>query len=259
MTTRDFRDIQFAFAAHLRDPLANPPPAGIEERRLVIYRELFFNNVVNFLSNFFPVLRGLYSDDDWQAMARDFYARHRAHTPYFLEIAEEFLHYLAEERTPQPCDPPFAQELAHYEWLELVLDVATEEIPVEGFDPVGDLLDGVPLLTPVAVLASYRWPVHQISANRMLAERVPTAPLATPVFFVVYRDRADAVRFLEVNATTARLFSLLREQPMLSGRDVALCVARELGHPDPSVVVSGAADLLQMLRERDIVLGTRLP
>lgn len=259
MTTRDFRDIQFAFAAHLRDPLANPPPAGIEERRLAIYRNLFFNNVVNFLSNFFPVLRSLYGDDDWQAMARDFYARHRAHTPYFLEIAEEFLHYLAEERTPQPCDPPFAQELAHYEWLELALDVATEEIPGEGFDPAGDLLDGVPLLTPVAVLASYRWPVHQISANRVLEERVPTVPLATPVFFVVYRDRADAVRFLEVNATAARLFSLLRAQPSLSGRDVALCIARELEHPDLSVVVSGAADLLQMLRERDIVLGTRLP
>ncbi len=259
MMTKNFRDIQFAFAAHLRDPLVNPPPEGIEERRLAIYRELFFNNVVNFLTNFFPVLRSLYRDDDWQAMARDFYARHRAHTPYFLEIAEEFLHYLAEERMLQPCDPPFMRELAHYEWLELALDVAIEEIPGEGFDPAGDLLSGVPLLTPVAVLASYHWPVHQISASRMLEERVPTVPLATPLFFVVYRDRADAVRFLEVNATTARLFGLLREQPLLSGRDVALCVARELGHPDPEQVVSGAGELLQMLHERDIVLGTRLP
>ena len=34
------RDHQFAFAAHLRDA-ANPPPPGIEPRRMAVYRELF--------------------------------------------------------------------------------------------------------------------------------------------------------------------------------------------------------------------------
>lgn len=250
----DFRDVQRAFAAHLRDPATHPPPAGVEERRLAVYRDLFFNNVRNFLDNFFPVLRSLYRDEDWQALARDFYARHRCNTPYFLEIAEEFLQYLDAEREPQAGDPPFARDLAHYEWLELALDVATEEIPATGFDPAGDLLDGRPVLTPVAVLASYRWPVHRISAGN-----VPAVPLAEPVFLVVHRDRDDRVRFLEANAVTARLFTLLREQPALTGRDAALCIAAEIAHPDPLVVVAGAGEVLAMLRERDIVLGARLP
>lgn len=254
MSSPDFRDVQRALAAHLRDPAAHAAPAGIEERRLAIYRDLFFNNIRTFLDNFFPVLRSLYRDEDWQAMARDFYARHRFHTPYFLEIAEEFLHYLREEREPQPCDPPFAHDLAHYEWLELALDVATEEIPGEGYDSAADLLDGVPVLTPVAVLASYPWPVHRVSVDN-----VPVAPLASPVFLVVHRDRDDRVRFLEANAVTARLFTLLREQPALSGRAAALCIAAELAHPDPAAVVAGAGEVLAMLRGRDIVLGARLP
>lgn len=248
----DFRRLQYAFAAHLRDPAANPAPPGIEERRLAIYRDLFFNNVENFASGFFPVLRSLYRDDDWLALVRDFFASHRCRTPYFLEIAEEFLRYLADERVPQPCDPPFARELAHYEWLELVVDVTEEEIPRDGYDPSGDLLAGVPLLTPVLVTGAYRWPVHRVSRGN-----VPSVPLASPVFLAVYRDRDDAVRFLELNAVAARLLDLVREQPGAVGRDLALRVAAELQHADPEAVVAGARDLLEMLRARDIVLGSR--
>lgn len=248
----DFHRLQYAFAAHLRDPAANPPPPGIEERRLAIYRELFFNNVENFASRFFPVLRSLYRDDDWRALVRDFFARHRCRTPYFLEIAEEFLGYLAAGRVPQPCDPPFARELAHYEWLELVVDVADEEIPADGYDPAGDLLAGAPLLTPVLVTGAYHWPVHRVAAGEL-----PSAPLATPVFLAVYRDRGDTVRFLELNAVAARLLDLLREHPGAAGRDIALRVAAELQHGDPESVVAGARDLLEMLRARDIVLGSR--
>jgi len=40
-----FQDKQYAFAAHLRDPDNVPAPEGIEERRMAVYRELFFNNL----------------------------------------------------------------------------------------------------------------------------------------------------------------------------------------------------------------------
>ena len=83
-----FQQVQYAFAAHIRDPGQNPPPPGIEDRRLQIYRELFYNNVEGFLSSGFPVLRSLMTNEDWHAMARDFFSRHRCHTPYFLQISE---------------------------------------------------------------------------------------------------------------------------------------------------------------------------
>ena len=58
----DFQKLQYAFAAHLRDPAAHPAPAGIEDRRLQIYRELFYNNVEGLLASNFPVIRRVLGD-----------------------------------------------------------------------------------------------------------------------------------------------------------------------------------------------------
>lgn len=101
-----FRELQYRFAAHLRDPDANPPPPGIEPRRLKIYTELFYNNVEGFIAGAFPVLRELTPDDRWHAMVRDFFARHRCADPQFHRIAAEFLDYLDKEREAAD-DPPF--------------------------------------------------------------------------------------------------------------------------------------------------------
>lgn len=248
-----FTVTQRQLAAHLRDPQANPPPPGIEPRRLAIYRDLFYNNVEGFLRNFFPVLRSLLADDDWHALVRAFFAGHRARTPYFLEIAEEFLAWLeGGDVPPGAAALPFLRELAHYEWLELVVDVADEALPAAGLDPDGDLLAGVPVPSPLAVLAGYRWPVHRISADFR-----PQVPAAEPVWLLVYRTADEQVRFMEVNAATARLWNLLHEAPEATGAELAARIAREGGHGDPATVLAGAADLLGRLHERGILLGTR--
>ena len=89
-----FIEHQYRFAAHIRDPANNPAPEDVEDRRMAVYRDLFYNNVEGFLSGTFPVLRKLMDDTDWHAMARDFFATHRCHSPLFLEIPREFLNYL---------------------------------------------------------------------------------------------------------------------------------------------------------------------
>lgn len=249
----DFRAVQREFAAHLRDPLAHPPPPGIEERRLAIYRDLFFRNIDNFLRGFFPVLHSLYREDDWLAMSRGFFAQHRAETPYFLQIAEEFLAWLEHGHVPRDIDPPYLKQLAHYEWLELALDVAEEEFPVSGFDADGDLLVGSPMPGPLAVLAHYDWPVQRISAENRTPETEDT-------WLIVYRDRGEHVRFMELNPVAARLFSLLQqpESATRCGRELALQIAAEMNHPEPQSVVVGAGELLSSWRERDLVLGVRV-
>ena len=50
----------YEFAAHIRDPENKPAPENIEDRRMGIYRDLFFNNIEGFLSGTFPVLKRLY-------------------------------------------------------------------------------------------------------------------------------------------------------------------------------------------------------
>jgi len=243
---------QHAFAGHIRDPERNPAPEGIEDRRMAVYRELFFNNVAGFLSSGFPVLKQLYTEEAWDRMARDFFIRHRCHTPLFLEISQEFLDYLQNEREPQPEDPPFLLELAHYEWVELALTVDDTEIPGDQIDPDGDLLNGCPVISPLAWPLSYSYPVHRVSPDFQ-----PEAP-EKPVHLVVYRNPSDKVGFIELNPVTARLLQLISEQPGASGRQLLEQIAEELNHPDPELVLNGGLETIQALHQSGVILGTRI-
>lgn len=252
MAEAEFQALQRLFAAHLREPRRAPAPAGIEERRLQVYRELFYNTVEDTLANAFPVLRAISPDVVWYARVRDFYARHRCRDPQFHGMAQEFLDYLDTERGERREDPPFLRELAHYEWVELALMIAEEEITPGLADPNGDLLAGRPLLSPLAWPLSYVWPVHQIGPDAQ-----PKTPPPEPTHLVVYRNRRDEVRFLEINAVTARLLQLIEAEPDCCGRELLLRIAVELMHPDPAAVLAEGAGILDDLRQRDILLGTR--
>ena len=247
-----FQQAQYRFAAHIRDPQNNPPPADVEERRMAIYRDLFFNNVDGFLSSGFPVLRQLYSDAQWKALVRDFYARHQSHTPFFAEISQEFLKYLQHERILQAEDPPFLLELAHYEWVELALSVSDDEPELERIDAEGDLLQGVPALSSLAWLVNYAYPVHRIGPKFR-----PAIPDAQPTQIVVYRNLADTIGFMLVNPVTARLIGLMGERPLARGFELLDAIAQELAHPRPEVVRQGGLQALKDLRAVDILLGTK--
>lgn len=251
MADAAFQRRQFEFSAHMRDPERNVC-SGVEDRRLKIYRELFYNNVEDFLAQAFPVLRKISTDAVWHARVRDFYARHVCRDPQFYRLAEAFLHYVEGERGVRADDPPFLAELCHYEWAELALAVAEDDLPLQQADAQGDLLTGRPLLSPLAWLFSYVWPVHCIAPDHL-----PKEPPAQATYLIVYRDRADEVRFLQVNAVTARLVQLLDEDAQASGHGLLQRIADELAHPQPEAVLDEGARILADLRARDIVLGTR--
>lgn len=245
--------VQQAFCAHLRDPSRHAPPDGLEARRLKIYRELFYNNVEDFLANAFPVLRRLSTDAVWHERVRDFYARHVSRAPQFYRLAEEFLQFLEQERGPHPDDPPFLGELAHYEWAELALSVAEADLHTVPADPDGDPMRAPPILSPLAWPLAYAWPVHRIGPGH-----VPGAAPTQPTYLVVWRNREDEVKFMEINAVSARLLQLIEEQPERTGAELLGQIAQELQHPTPGdVEVAGSAMLANWL-ERGILLGTRL-
>jgi hypothetical protein len=200
-------DQQKAFAAHLRDPDRVPPPADLEPRRMTVYRELFFNNLVDLLGGAFPVLRRMLGDAGWRALVREFYARHHARTPYFLELPREFLEWLQARAAPGDGDLPFMAELAHYEWVELALAISEEEAPPSG-TLAADPLDAPLAVSPLAWPLAYRWPVHRLGPDHRPAE-----PPAEPTFLVVYRDAGDRVQFLEIGAAAARLLDALEQSP----------------------------------------------
>ncbi|MDZ7867658.1 MAG: putative DNA-binding domain-containing protein [Rheinheimera sp.] len=197
---QEFQQQQLAFIRRIKDPTA-PLPAGIRPERMAVYEELFFNNLQNFVCSAFPVLLSIIPAEHWQALCRQFFREQQLHSPYFLDISKAFLHWL-----PQVASelPGFALELAEYEWLELALatDVAVAA-PGWQFEP-----DRVLMLAPLTRLCCYQYPVQQISASFQ-----PDAVAAVPVFLLLYRDDADRVRFLQLNAWSAAFLQLLLAEP----------------------------------------------
>jgi len=247
VSAKSFQQSQLEFAAHLRDPSVYPAPIDIEDRRMNIYRDLIYNNIESFLSTGFPILRSITDDSHWHQMVRDFVSRHRSHTPYFLEISQEFLRYLQEERETNTADHPFMLELAHYEWVELAMDVLPEDFP-ENQRVVDDVLDSVPIVSPLAWKLSYQYPVHRIGEQFQ-----PEHPPAQPTFLVVYRNRHQEVKFLEANAVTIQLLQLLEGEAM-TGRDALKQIANQLQHDNPESVISNGAGILSQLYSLDILI-----
>lgn len=245
----DFQAIQYQFAAYIRDPEQNPAPDDIEARRMKIYAELFYNNVEDFMSSTFPVLRELHTDEQWQSLLRDYYARHQAKTPLFPELAREFLYYLEYERESQQ-DYPFMLELAHYEWIEAALYLADEEISVDQIDKNGDLLDALPLISSLAWLVSYNYPVHRICTDFIPTEQ-------SPVHILVYRDEDAEIQFIELNPVTMKLLQLIKHAQHHSSEAILLQLAEEIQHPQPEVVIEAGLSLLQDLQNKNVILGTK--
>jgi len=245
-------ELQRGFAAHIRDPQGHAAPADVEDRRMAIYRRLFFNNISNLLASNFPVLHSLYSEPDWQALVRDFYSGYRCQTPLFPEIGKEFLRYLQVRRETQADDPPFMLELAHYEWVELALELDEREIDQVPADPDGDLLAGKLVLSPLAWPLSYRFPVQRIGPDWQ-----PRQAPEEATHLLVYRNRADQVKFMLLNPVTRLLLQQLSEHRDRSGQEQLHLLADAIAHPDSDRVISAGAQVFADLRERDVVLGTR--
>jgi uncharacterized protein len=243
-----FVKTQQAFSAYIRDPFNNPIPSGVKPERIAMYRELLHNNIESFLSNAFPVVKETLDNQYWETLVNDFFARHRSSSPYFSGIPEEFLGYLAHERANASNDPPFLQELAHYEWVEMALAVAEDEAPKRNTAAFENPLDNHIKLSPVAWPLAYRFPVHLIGRDNQPAEFPGNL-----TYLAVYRNREDDIHFLELNALTYQLLQRLSENENDTARGILGNLAREMGYQDIAPIMTHGASLLRDLAERGIV------
>ena len=246
MNAPDFQSFQRAFGRHLRDPQHTPRPAGIPARRTRVYTELLFNNICGFLDQCFPVCRQTLGEKRWRRLNRSFYRDWPSHTPWFREIPREFVRYLNEGTITQPL-PAWLNEMAHYEWIELAVDIM--DCPIPEHDSTGNLLTGHPQLHPTLMNLNYQWPVHKIGPDYR-----PRKP--QPVQLLVYRDPEDQVQFMRSNPVTARLLTLIASQN-LTGRAACLQIAAELQHPAPEALLNHGQAMLEQFRTQGIVLGTK--
>jgi uncharacterized protein len=242
-----FKTKQAEFAAYIRDPFNNPQPADVSEQRMAVYRELFFNNVESFLSSNFPVLRKILDEQQWFELSQDFFSRHRCTTPHFSEIPEEFLAYLQNGRS-NLNDYPFLLELAHYEWVEMALSIAQEEINPPDQSFIDTLAQQTIGLSPLAWPLAYHYPVQQISPDYL-----PEHPPEQPTYLVVYRDVEDDVNFLQINMLTFRLLQIIQEHGAIECKQALQILADEAAHPEPQTLIQAGLQILQDMATKSVV------
>ncbi len=121
----------------------------------------------------------------------------------------------------------------------------------DNVDKMGNLLEGVPVLSPLSIALSYAWPVHKISP-----QNIPKDKLAQ-TYLLVYRSRDYVVGFIELNPVSAKLIAELTSNIDKTGKQILDVIAKQLDHPDPDIVIKGGLEMMQDFRAKDIVLGTK--
>ena len=230
--------LQRVFAARIRQPAEQPLLCGISAERMAVYESLFFNNIEGFISGAFPVLRSLFEAPRWHRLVRSFIAEHRCATPYFLQISQEFLGWLQEGYVAEGGDPPFILELAHYEWVELALDVSDAPLARQGWSA---------LAWPLA----YRWPVQRLGVDFQ-----PATPPEQATCLLVWRDPQDKVRFMQLSPFAYRL--ALGLQAGASAEATLRKLAAEQGFAADADYFSNAQQLLDDWQRQGIWLADPL-
>ena len=237
--------LQKAFTEHLRDPDNTPVPKGLDKRRMSVYSELIFSNLSALLSDFFPVIKSILSDAAWHQMVRNFFISHQSQTPYFMEIAGEFVEYLSQSQLISEL-PDFLTELAHYEWLELALFTMEEDPPESAIDPIS--LGSTPLsLSPLAQPFAYQFPVHQIRAGFL-----PSKPNDTPSLLMVARGLDESVRFYELQPLSFQLLHEMQQNPGLVPNEWLAAVANQIKVENKPEFISNGITLLQSFNEQKL-------
>jgi len=242
----EFMRVQKEFASHIKSPLEVARPVDVDQRHMAIYRDLFFKNIMGFLSGGFPVLAEIMGEERWEIIGREFFKRHHNKSPYFLEISQEFLAFLEHEYIAKEGDPAYMYELAHYEWLELFVDVEPEDGEIE-FDRDGDILSTIPAMSPVVEGFLYQYPVHQISAKN-------PAPALKQSALIVYRGRSDEVAFAETNPFTLQLLILLKEG-IRTGEETLRLLLKQNGLEGKQAAYEGGVQTLVQWEKLGVIWG----
>ena len=198
----DFKSIQHGLATYFRSPIGTIP-LPIEGKsvksRLNIYRELIHGNIASFVNDNFPKCAAILGKRKWSYLINDFIQHHDIKSPYFYDIALEFLLFLNNRH--KNIEPNYILELAHFELQDIaVFMVADEPIP-KGLKPFNSLKQ-IPFANPIMQLYSYNWPVHTIRAKRKKVKK-----LDAPVYLAIYRNRELNTSCIELNVPSVQLLS----------------------------------------------------
>src|SRR5205823_634378 len=112
-------------------------------------------------------------------------------------------------------------------------------------------LAGVPVVSPLAWVLGYRFPVHRIGPDYR-----PLAAPPEPTWLLLARGRDDEVRFNEVNALSAMLIERLQQNTERTGLQCLDALLAEHAAGNAAELREAGKGVLLELQAREAILGT---
>ena len=238
-----YQKVQQDFTQRIRHGNSLPLPDNVSESRMKVYQELLFNNIYEIMNQCFPVITEIVDDKFWRSLVAEFIALSQSQTPYFHRLAQEMVSFLEKIKLP---DYPYLAQLAHYEWIELELDIDDKKLDLSGVGQEIELSSQL-IFSPQVRLLHYDFDVENIGVNYL-----PTKPVAS--YLLVYRNEDGHVDFMKLNQLSHLLLTLLMSEKSLEA------VINEVIDSDPvqdkQLVISGAISLVDELVELGIIVGS---
>lgn len=243
---------QLALTAWLRDPQNSPALPDVASQRMQIYRELFFNNVENTLSNAFPVLYQVLPSTHWQTLCEDFFAIHQCHTPHLSHLPAEFIAFL--KLQTHISSPDWLIELAEWEWSELELFLAQD---IDTTTAMGDnLLQDVPVVSPLLRLHQCRYPVHQIGRKF-----IPDVPSEQLWYLLAWRKPDHSIGFMQLTQLTTLIIEMMQlnqqQKTGYTGYQLLEQIASQQDEYSQQGVIQGGRDCLSHFYKNHIIIGSQ--
>jgi len=216
--------------------------------RILLYRRLVHNRLRRATREFIPRTVARLGKARFRMDFARFVEDHAIATPYLRVVPETFVAWVVEPWRNDPAVPAYLIDLAHHELLS-----ETVKHDWRGGEPP----TGLPLALEyplrfdgAARLLHYAYPVHRLPLD--IDDR--TEPVADPIALLVYRDRTDDVRYLELDPFAAATVQALMVEhlPVAQGLRRA---CESLDTPLDDERLATAAQLLADLADRGVMLG----
>ncbi len=199
-------------------------------QRMSVYRDLVYDSFEALLKRCFPVLQLLLAEQ-WYNLVKKFICNHSPVTPYFNRLPAEFLNFIDQ----QDDLPAYSYELAHYEWVELDLEIAVNE-RIQPLITSAIQLNDVVKLSELTRLLQYHYPVHEVSGETESINR-----LKQPLYLFRFRDANYKIITTILNPVTARLLYDIKDNSTDTIKNQLDAIMLEIDYQHDAAILYRAA------------------
>lgn len=243
---RSFKKAQQQFVCYLR----NGDGQQIEEDKVAgwqLYHRLVYENNRALIESSFPVSRSFLPASAWQQLIQDFLMYERSPTPYFHQVGQIFLEFLAARIDLWKPVCPFLTELMHFEFAEMSLAIAANELPFKNEQELS-FNDTRLSISALAWPLLYEYPVHKILNS---GETLPASEF--PVCLLLWRSKDYVVNRCELAPLAFAVVEMLQSEKGITGEKVLQNLYKKLPHLEMDYLQQQGRAILQYLWAKEII------